>query len=71
MSHNIHSLFTENKNKSAATSCKWGLRNAPVNVCKMSRELTHWGPVTHICVSELTTIASDNGLSPGRNQAII
>ena len=25
----------------------------------------------HICVSELTIIASDNGLSPGRRQAII
>ena len=33
--------------------------------------LTHWGRVTHICVSKLTTIASDNGLSPGRRQAII
>ena len=28
--------------------------------------LTHWGRVTHICVNELTTIGSDNGLSPGR-----
>ena len=27
--------------------------------------------MTHICVSELTTIVSDNGLSPGRRQAII
>ena len=33
--------------------------------------LTHWGRVTHICVSELTTIGSDNGLPPGRRQAII
>ena len=33
--------------------------------------LTHWGRVTHICVSKLTTIGSDNGLSPGRRQAII
>ena len=31
--------------------------------------LTHW--VTHICVSRLTIIGSDNGLSPGRRQAII
>ena len=31
----------------------------------------HWGRVTHICVGELTTIGSDNGLSPGRRQAII
>ena len=35
------------------------------------RLLTHWGRVTHICVSELTIIGSDNGLSPGRSQAII
>ena len=34
-------------------------------------ELTHWGRVTHICVSKLTIIGSDNGLSPGRHQAII
>ena len=31
--------------------------------------LTHWGRVTHICVSKLTIIDSDNGLSPGRRQA--
>ena len=34
-------------------------------------ELTHWGQVTHICVGNLTIIGSDNGLSPGRHQAII
>ena len=33
--------------------------------------LTHWGRVTHICVSKLTIIGSDNGLSPERRQAII
>ena len=33
--------------------------------------LTHWGRVTHICVSKVTIIGSDNGLSPGRRQAII
>ena len=33
--------------------------------------LTHWGRVTHICVTELTIIGSDNGLSPDRRQAII
>ena len=33
-------------------------------------ELTHWGRVTHICVGNLTIIVSDNGLSPGRRQAI-
>ena len=33
--------------------------------------LTHWGRVTHRFVSKLTTIGSDNGLSPWRRQAII
>ena len=33
--------------------------------------LAHWGRVTHICVSKLTITGSDNGLSPGRRQAII
>ena len=36
-----------------------------------SPKLTHWDRVMHICVSELTIIGSDNGLSPGRRQAII
>ena len=33
--------------------------------------LTHWGRVTHICVSKLTIIGSNIGLSPERRQAII
>ena len=33
--------------------------------------LTYWGRVTHICVGNVTTLRSDNGLSPGRCQAII
>ena len=33
--------------------------------------LTHWGWATHICVGKLTIIGSENGLSPGRRQAII
>ena len=33
--------------------------------------LSHWGRVTHICASNPTRINSDNGLSPGRRQAII
>ena len=32
--------------------------------------LPHWGRMTHICVSKLTIIGSDNGLAPGRRQAI-
>ena len=33
--------------------------------------LTHLGRVMHLCVSKLPSIVSDNGLSPGRRQAII
>ena len=38
--------------------------------CLSLNVLTHWGRVTHICVGNLTIIGSDNGLSPGRRQAI-
>ena len=33
--------------------------------------LTHWGRVTHKCVGNIKIIGSDNGLSPGRRQAIL
>ena len=33
--------------------------------------LTHWGRVRHTCVGNPTIIDSDNGMSPGRRQAII
>ena len=49
----------------AGFSCFWD------NVQVHTNALTHWGRVTHICVSKLTIIGSDNGLSPGRHQAII
>ena len=39
--------------------------------CIWSGCLNHWGRVRHICVGNLTIIGSDNGLSPGRRQAII
>ena len=35
------------------------------------KALTHWGRVAHMCISKLTIIGSDNGLSPDRRQAII
>ena len=37
----------------------------------MMKDLTHWGRVTHICVSKLTIIGSDNGFLLDRRQAII
>ena len=33
--------------------------------------LTHWGRVMHICIGNQAIIGSDNGLPPGRWQAII
>ena len=41
------------------------------NITSPYRRLSHWGRVTHICVGNLAIIGSDNGLSPGRRQAII
>ena len=43
----------------------------PIYVASGGDELTHWGRVMHICIGNLTIIGSDNGLSPGRRQAII
>ena len=47
------------------SSVKWRPFYLALNV------LTHWGRVTHICVGNEAIIGSDNGLSPGRRQAII
>ena len=44
---------------------------ASLNYTDEHKPLTHWGRVTHICVSKLTIMGSDNGLSPGRRQSII
>ena len=46
-------------------STKWQQFYLSLNV------FTHWGRAMHISVSKLTIIASVNGLSPGRRQAII
>ena len=67
-----------------SASCDIGLRsNYPINDypalvevmswCHQATRhyLTPWSQVTHIYVSKLTTIGSDNGLSPGRHKAII
>ena len=40
-------------------------------ICEYLDALTHWGRVTHICVGNLNIIGPDNGLWPGRRQAII
>ena len=64
-SHHIVELCHEKKHslKPHQSSChKW-----QSIICEF---LTHWGRVTHICVGNLTIIGWDNGLSPGRRQAI-
>ena len=40
-------------------------------ICYRYGILIHWGWVTHIYISKLTTIGSDNGLSPAQCQAVI
>ena len=53
---------------------KRAMRNTIANILELNYSfiwLTHWGRVTHIWVGKLTIIGSDNGLSPGRRQAII
>ena len=51
------------------TDCRYIFMFPKVNLWWQG--LTHWGQVTQICVSNLTIINSDNGLSPHRRQAII
>ena len=53
--------------------CLFGTKPSIFSVLNNSTHawLTHWGRVTHICVSKIIIIGSDNGLSPGRRQAII
>ena len=74
-------LFTVSKSFKR-NGANGGLQSAKYDKCEISkcetplpqhhgRLLTHWGRVTHICVSKLTITGSDNGLSPDRRQAII
>ena len=51
---------------------KFGLKTAKFGHFNSKlKALTHWARVTHKCVCKLTSIGSDNGLSPDRHQAII
>ena len=63
MYQDIYNCICKNKKNEDILSI---MSNPQPNCC-----LTHWGRVTHICVSELNIIGSDNGLSHGRRQAII
>ena len=76
--HNYHTLRnpsptptfqTMNPTPTPATTPTWFRSEWAGMWCKCT--LTHWGRVAHMCVSKRTIIGSDNGLSPGRHQAII
>ena len=55
----------------ALLSC-WLIKfNEASHCCLCPIVIIHWGQVTHIYVSKVTIISSDNGLSPGQRQAII
>ena len=60
-------LSTKSQHKSFFQSTSDGKQSCPI----LHSSLTHWGRVTHIRISNVTIIGSDNGLSPGRCQAII
>ena len=74
-----HGFRTANKLSLWVTSKSTQYNSVPhhgrVNTSKVivhiSGVLTHWGPVTHICINKLTRISSENDLSPDRCQASI
>ena len=80
----LHYLSTDDRHvdfphktrvRQTTSSCR-DIKGDALNVTSIAytcntAQLTHWGRVTHTCVSKLNIIGSDNGLSPGRCQAII
>ena len=67
----IKILQKERKYSFQTAYCGWTFEEVISYDLNSYSVLTHWGRMTHICVSKLTIIGSDNGLSPGRRQAII
>ena len=49
----------------------WEWKMLIISHFNILNQLSNWDWMTHICVSKLTIIGSDNGLSAGRCQAII
>ena len=67
-SNHVFIVFILNKLLTKQLGCSWFERQW----CSCDITLiTHWGWVTHICVGNLTTIGSNNDLSPDRRQATI
>ena len=69
--HIIGSLLGESTGGQGLAECQWCRKCFHVMLSSCLCPLTHWGWVMHICVGNLTIIASDNGLWPGWRQAII
>ena len=46
----------------------WQLTSVKIEFKCTNVLLTHWSRVTHLCVSKLSILGSDNGLSPRRRQ---
>ena len=64
-------IVNESANRSARHHNYDAIYHSQIEVDLGLHSLTHWARLTHICVGNLTIIGSDNGLSPGRRQAII
>ena len=73
MSANLNQVWSENRYGTKCSDCQ-SYSTSP-EMCTgftfLMLFLTHCDRVTHICVGTNTNIGSDNGLSPGRRQAII
>ena len=72
MTHMWRLLITEN-NQNKKQNCVHLGEEMIYTVSKGPSQLlvTQWGWMMHICIGKLIIIGSDNGLSPGRHQAII
>ena len=71
--HTVISIGFEKQWEIVSEMVPWVYSATPwtMHTCKYNtKPLNHWGRVTHICVGNLTITGSDNGLSPGRRQAI-
>ena len=64
-------IMRKNVSKESQSNIYSGFAEIYHSISDFPKYLTHCGRATHICVSKLTIIGSDNGLSPGRRQAII
>ena len=73
MNENVFEFLTGRNmgGRNIITQSTYVENNTFTRISNISQLLTNWGRVTHICVSKLTIVGSDNGLSPDRRQAII